>query len=82
MEHGIHAVIVARRGPWEILTTVAVVIDVAGRLSSLLAQHHAVRSLGFLRFGGRIGRLLACSILPGYWTDSADAIDHVGFPSS
>jgi len=78
----IHAVIVARTGPRGILTTVAVVIDVAGRLSSLLAQHHGVRLWSFLRFGGRFGRLLACGSLLGYCTDSADAIDHVAFPSS
>jgi hypothetical protein len=80
MEHRVHSVIVARRGPWEMLTTVAVVIDVAGGASSLLAQHHGVRLLSFLRFSGRFGRLLAWSILLGNSTTAADATDHLGFP--
>ena len=64
------------------LATIAVVIDVVGRLGGLLAQHHGVRLLGFLRFSGRFGRRLTWSILLGNSIASADAIDHVGFPSS
>jgi hypothetical protein len=64
------------------LTAVAVVIDVVGCLGGLFAQHHGIRSLSILRFGGRFGRLLAWGILLGNSIASADAINHIGFPFS